>query len=91
MNGNTNAGLQVRLRWMPHRDHEVEVFDARTGAYLGRAELADRAKPWPGQGGAAGPARASGPAGRELKDVERTRRQRYAASTVAEPPSRWAR
>jgi len=34
MNGSGNAGREVRVRWMPHHDHEVEVFDARTGAYL---------------------------------------------------------
>jgi putative transposase len=45
MNGSANAGRKVRLRWMPHHDHEVEVFDARTGGYLGRAELSDQASP----------------------------------------------
>ncbi len=86
MNGSANAGRQVRVRWMPHHDHEIEVFDARTGAYLGRAELADRASP--GQVKAVQRARRTrrDRLVRELKAVEKTRRQRYAASTVAEPP-----
>ncbi|WP_432830571.1 hypothetical protein [Dactylosporangium sp. CA-092794] len=45
MNGSANAGRQVRVRWMPHHDHEIEVFDARTGAHLGRTVLADQAGP----------------------------------------------
>lgn len=28
---------------MPHHEHEVEVFDATTGAHLGAAVLADGA------------------------------------------------
>lgn len=86
MNGSSNAGLQVRLRWMPHHDHEVEVFAARTSTYLGRAELADRAAP--GQIKAVQRARRvrRDRLARELKQVEGARRRRYAASTVAEPP-----
>ena len=37
------AGREVRLRHMPHHEHEVEVFDARTGEHLGAAFLGDRA------------------------------------------------
>ncbi len=39
------AGREVRLRYMPHHEHEVEVFDARTGEHLGAAFLADQASP----------------------------------------------
>ena len=39
------AGREVRLRHMPHHEHEVEVFDARTGEHLGAAFLADQASP----------------------------------------------
>ena len=39
------AGREVRLRHMPHHEHEVEVFDARTGEHLGDAFLADQASP----------------------------------------------
>jgi putative transposase len=38
------VGLEVRVRWMPHHDHEVEVFDADTGEHLGAATLADQVR-----------------------------------------------
>jgi len=86
MNGSANADRKVRVRWMPHHDHEIEVFDARTGAYLGRAELAEQASPATvKQVRRARRARADRLT-RELKAVEKTRRQRYAASTTAEAP-----
>jgi len=37
------AGREVRLRHMPHHEHEVEVFDARTGEHLGAPFPADQA------------------------------------------------
>ena len=83
MNGSANADREVRVRWMPHHDHEIEVFDARSGAYLGRAELASPATIK--QVRRARRVRADKLA-RELKAVEKTRRQRYAASTTVQPP-----
>lgn len=87
MNGRANAGRQVRVRWMPHHDHEIEVFDARTGAHLGRAVLADQADPE--QIRAVQRARISrrNRLARQLKAVEQTRRRRYAAATTPEPSS----
>ncbi|GGM22249.1 hypothetical protein GCM10007977_024260 [Dactylosporangium sucinum] len=85
MNGGANAGRSVRVRWMPHHDHEIEVFDARTGAHLGRAVLADQASPEQIRAVQRARATRRDRLARELKAVERTRRQRYAASTVAEP------
>ncbi|MEV6322719.1 Mu transposase C-terminal domain-containing protein [Nocardia sp. NPDC051787] len=82
------VGTVVRLRYMPHHDHEVEVFDARTGAHLGRAELADRASA------------ATKAAVRRTRDqkakrlradlsaAERARRIRYAATTTPVPAKR---
>jgi putative transposase len=37
------VGREVRLRYMPHHEHEVDVFDARTHEHLGAATLADQA------------------------------------------------
>ncbi|GGT02973.1 hypothetical protein GCM10010206_77010 [Streptomyces cinerochromogenes] len=37
------AGIQVRIRFMPHHDHRIEVYHAATGRYLGPADLADQA------------------------------------------------
>ncbi|WP_425554920.1 transposase [Kitasatospora putterlickiae] len=36
-------GTRVRVRFVPHHDHEIEVFDATTGAHLGPAHLANAA------------------------------------------------
>ncbi|GIJ64739.1 hypothetical protein Vau01_122550 [Virgisporangium aurantiacum] len=85
MNGSANAGRQVRVRWMPHHDHEIEVFDARTGVHPGLAVLADLADP--DQIRAVRRARTSrrDRLARELKAVEQTRRRRYAAATTPEP------
>jgi putative transposase len=43
MSGLAAAGIKVRIRYVPHHDREVEVFDAATGSYLGSAHLADEA------------------------------------------------
>jgi putative transposase len=85
MNGSGNADRAVRVRWMPHHDHEVEVFDARTGEHLGRAELADRASPETVKAVRRARRTRRDQLAAELRAVEKTRRQRYAASTVAEP------
>jgi hypothetical protein len=37
------VGRRVRVRWMPHHDHEIDVFDASTGTYLGAASLTKQA------------------------------------------------
>ncbi|MEU0156403.1 transposase family protein [Micromonospora fulviviridis] len=80
-----HVGRQVRVRWMPHHDHEVEVFDARSGEHLGAAVLSDRAD----EAMVAAVRRARrarrDQLAADLRAVERTRRQRYAASTTAEP------
>jgi len=81
-----HMGRRVRLRHMPHHDHEIEVLDARAGSYLGRAFLADQASPE--QVAAVRRARAvkQRRLRADLRAAERTRRQRYAASTVPQPP-----
>ncbi|MGW2767355.1 Mu transposase C-terminal domain-containing protein [Streptomyces sp. NPDC001275] len=37
------AGIQIRIRFMPHHDHRIEVYHAATGRYLGPADLGDQA------------------------------------------------
>jgi putative transposase len=80
------AGREVRLRHMPHHEHEVEVFDARSGEHLGAAFLADQASP---------EQIAQVHRSRELRRrrlqadlraAEKARRIRYAAATTAVPP-----
>ncbi|WP_052434695.1 Mu transposase C-terminal domain-containing protein [Streptacidiphilus melanogenes] len=79
-----HAGAQVRVRYMPHHDHEIELFDPVSGRHLGSAHLADQATP--DQISAVRTARQA--RSRQLrKDLEASRdRERYAAATVPGPP-----
>ncbi|MGW3660362.1 Mu transposase C-terminal domain-containing protein [Streptomyces sp. NPDC005151] len=70
------AGTQVRVRFMPHHDHRIEVFDAATGRYLGPATLADQASPE--QISAVRTARAAR-SRRLRKDLAAARQERYGA------------
>lgn len=80
------VGRQVRLRYMPHHEHEVEVFDAHTQEHLGAASLADQASPEQ-----IAELRRTREAHRrrlakDLRTAEKSRRTRYAAATTPEPP-----
>ncbi len=77
------AGIRVRVRFMPHHDHRIEVYHAATGRYLGPADLADQAT----EEQVSAVRRARAARSRRLKkDLEASQRQRYAAATRAEPP-----
>ncbi|MEU2835060.1 Mu transposase C-terminal domain-containing protein [Streptomyces lavendulae] len=80
-----HAGLRVRVRFMPHHDHRVEVFAADTGRYLGPADLSGQADVE--QIAAVRSVRAA--RARALrKDLTAAQRERYAAVTRAEQPKR---
>ncbi|MFI8871577.1 Mu transposase C-terminal domain-containing protein [Streptomyces sp. NPDC053707] len=79
------AGIQVRVRFMPHHDHRIEVYHAATGRYLGPADLADQATEE--QISAVRRARAAR-ARRLKKDLAASQRERYAAVTQAGAPQR---
>lgn len=79
------AGIQVRVRFMPHHDHRIEVYHAATGRYLGPADLADQATEE--QVSAVRKARAARTR-RLKKDLQASQRERYAAATQAEAPQR---
>ncbi|MER6655071.1 Mu transposase C-terminal domain-containing protein [Streptomyces sp. NPDC000971] len=79
------AGIQVRIRFMPHHDHRIEVYHATTGRYFGPADLADQATEE--QVSAVRRARAAR-ARRLKKDLEASQRERYAAATQAKAPQR---
>ncbi|WP_442813854.1 Mu transposase C-terminal domain-containing protein [Streptomyces sp. NBC_01558] len=70
------AGTQVRIRFMPHHDHRIEVYHATTGRYLGPADLADQATDE--QISAVRRARAAR-SRRLKKDLQAVHRERYAA------------
>jgi putative transposase len=79
-----NAGIEVHVRYMPHHDHEIELFDPSSGRHLGSAHLAAQATP--DQISAVRTARQA--RARQLrKDLEASRdRERYAAATAPGPP-----
>ncbi|MGW2827173.1 Mu transposase C-terminal domain-containing protein [Streptomyces sp. NPDC001443] len=79
------AGIQVRVRFMPHHDHRIEVYHAGTGRYLGSADLADQATGE--QISAVRRARAAR-SRRLRKDLEASRRERYAAVNQPAAPQR---
>nr|WP_229864710.1 transposase family protein [Streptomyces djakartensis] len=79
------AGTHVRVRFMPHHDHRIEVYHAATGRYLGPADLADQATDE--QITAVRRARAARTR-RLKKDLEASQRERYAAVNQPEAPQR---
>ncbi|MFJ5534109.1 Mu transposase C-terminal domain-containing protein [Streptomyces sp. NPDC093261] len=81
------AGRQVRVRYMPHHDHEIEVCDAR-GRHLGPAHLADAATPEQLQALREARAERARRLRSDAKAAERLRRQRFAPTTTAEPAQR---
>jgi putative transposase len=83
MTGQT--GIRVQVRYMPHHDHRIEVFDPVTGRYLGPADLADQATDE--QVSAVRRVRAAR-THRLRKDLEASQRERYAAATKPAPPKR---
>lgn len=79
------GGIQVRVRYMPHHDHRIEVFHATTGRYLGPADLADQATQE--QISAVRQTRAAR-SRRLKKDLQASQRERYAAATRPQAPQR---
>jgi putative transposase len=79
------VGRSVRLRYMPHHEHDVEVFDAGTGVHLGPAVLSDQADPELIAAVRRTRRTKAARLAADLRAVERTRRERYAASTTPEP------
>ncbi len=86
MTGSGGVGKKVRLRYMPHHDHEVEVFDAVTGRHLGSAGLSDQASKQAVAAVQAARRSASKRVTKALKAAAKKRRVQYGAVTKAEPP-----
>ncbi|MGW5455746.1 Mu transposase C-terminal domain-containing protein [Nocardia sp. NPDC003979] len=76
------VGAVVRLRYMPHHTHEVEVFDAKSGAHLGSAVLADQAPPEVVGAVRRARNRKALQLRADLAAAEKARRVRYAATTT---------
>ncbi|MFJ9847534.1 Mu transposase C-terminal domain-containing protein [Kitasatospora sp. NPDC101155] len=86
MQGLADDGIKVRIRYLPHHTHEIEVVDAITGAHLGAAHLADAAS----DEQRAAVRRTRSAEQRRLRKAltaaEKLRTERFAAVTTARTP-----
>ncbi|MFI9329234.1 Mu transposase C-terminal domain-containing protein [Kitasatospora sp. NPDC052868] len=86
MQGLADDGIKVRVRYLPHHAHEVEIVDAVTGTHLGAAHLSDAAT----DEQRAAVRRTRSAEQRRLKKAlaaaERLRTERFAAVTTARTP-----
>jgi putative transposase len=79
------VGRAVRVRHMPHHEHEVEVFDADTAEHLGSATLADQATPEQVAELLKARETRAKALKADLRAAEKARRARYAAATTPAP------
>ncbi|WSI35880.1 transposase family protein (plasmid) [Streptomyces sp. NBC_01340] len=83
-----NTGIKVIVRYLPHHDDQIEVFETGTGRYLGTAFLADAASPERIRTVRAARTTAARRLKADLKAAEKLRRERFAAVTTATTPKR---
>ncbi|TFV30108.1 hypothetical protein E4K10_48010 [Streptomyces sp. T1317-0309] len=89
MSGGADAGTKVRVRYLPHHDDEIEVFDATTGKHLGTAHLADAATDEQRRAlRRSKEAEEKRRLARALAQASRHTRSKYAAVTTAQQPKR---
>ncbi|WP_241844666.1 transposase [Kitasatospora sp. CB01950] len=81
-------GVQVRVRWMPHHSHEIDLYTFRGNRYLGRAFLSDEATEELRAKVLADRDEHSAALRRALKRSGERKRERYLPSTQAELPVR---
>ncbi|MGW7261774.1 transposase [Streptomyces sp. NPDC054834] len=81
------AGRSVRIRYMPHHDHEIEVFDP-AGRHLGPAHLADAATPEQLDALRRTRTARARRLREEAKKAQALRRQRFAPATTPTAPQR---
>ncbi|MFJ5546508.1 Mu transposase C-terminal domain-containing protein [Streptomyces sp. NPDC093225] len=83
-----HTGTKVVIRYLPHHDDQIEVFDALTGRHLGPAFLAEAATGEQIRAVRAARTAAARRLRADLKAAEKLRRQRFAAVTTATTPKR---
>ncbi|MEV6319259.1 Mu transposase C-terminal domain-containing protein [Streptomyces sp. NPDC051776] len=88
MHGGAEVGTKVHIRFIPHHDHEIEVFDAASGKHLGPAHLADEATVEQRKAHRRRKDAEKGRLARALSAASRHTRTRYAAVTEARQPKR---
>lgn len=79
------AGRKLRLRYMPHHEHEIEVYDAASGRHLGSAYLSNRASTEQIREMKRARAREADRLKRLLSAAEKDRATRFAAATRGTP------
>ncbi|MEU3466091.1 Mu transposase C-terminal domain-containing protein [Streptomyces sp. NPDC006733] len=75
------AGERVHLRYMPHHDHRVELYDPQTGTHLGAAFCTTGLTPAQRRSLDRGRTRQANDLRKRLKKAERDRKVRYAATS----------
>ncbi|MER6686341.1 Mu transposase C-terminal domain-containing protein [Streptomyces olivaceoviridis] len=86
MHGEAEVGRKVRVRFIPHHDHEIEVFDAVSGKYLGPAHPSDAATDEQRRAHRRRKAAEKRRLARAMSAAAEQTRTRYAAVTEAETP-----
>ncbi|MFE2267235.1 Mu transposase C-terminal domain-containing protein [Streptomyces griseosporeus] len=80
------VGEKVHLRYLPHHDHRVELYDPHTGRHLGPAVMAQQATREQALSLKQARRREADRLRARLKKAEKNRNIRYAAATRPAPP-----
>ncbi|MFF5727551.1 Mu transposase C-terminal domain-containing protein [[Kitasatospora] papulosa] len=80
------VGEKVNLRYLPHHDHRVELYDPQTGRHLGAAVMARQATREQTLSLKRARRREADRLRAQLKEAEKNRNTRYAAATRSAPP-----
>ncbi|MGX8910215.1 Mu transposase C-terminal domain-containing protein [Streptomyces netropsis] len=83
-----HVGEKVTLRYMPHHDHRIELYDPANGHHIGPAFMAQQATPAQIRDLKRAQQREADRLRAQLKKAEKNRRIRYAAATQPQPPKR---
>lgn len=80
------VGEKVDLRYLPHHDHRVELYDPQSGRHLGAAVMTGQATPEQTLSLKRARRREADRLRAQLKKAEKNRNVRYAAATRPAPP-----
>ncbi|GAA2932894.1 Mu transposase C-terminal domain-containing protein [Streptomyces enissocaesilis] len=80
------VGEKVSLRYLPHHDHRVELYDPQSGRHLGAAVMAEQATREQSLSLKRARRREADRLRAQLKKAEKNRNTRYAAATRPAPP-----
>lgn len=80
------VGEKVNLRYLPHHDHRVELYDPQTGRHLGAAVMTGQATRQQAISLKRARTREADRLRAQLRKAEKSRNTRYAAVTSPTPP-----